>query len=125
MAAAGFLSPYLNGPLPYVRRHITVKIVLNKYSSDSQNRNHAFCTNLLQVLKYIHVAMKYQPRWRGGLAIGHKADGYWDLNPVSTPTQSGFLRTQLAGVTHYTIFSLSLTFCHKQNSPDDNWSVSP
>ena len=25
MAAAGFLSHYLSGPLPYVRRHITVK----------------------------------------------------------------------------------------------------
>ena len=25
LAAAGFLSPYLNGSLPYVRRHITVK----------------------------------------------------------------------------------------------------
>ena len=24
VAAAGFLSRYLNGPLPYVRRHITV-----------------------------------------------------------------------------------------------------
>ena len=26
VAAAGFLSHYLSGPLPYVRRHITVKI---------------------------------------------------------------------------------------------------
>ena len=25
VAAAGFLSRYLNGPLPYVQRHITVK----------------------------------------------------------------------------------------------------
>ena len=25
VAAAGFLSHYLSGPLPYVRRHITVK----------------------------------------------------------------------------------------------------
>ena len=24
VAAAGFLSPYLNGPLPYIRRYITV-----------------------------------------------------------------------------------------------------
>ena len=33
MAAAGFLSRYLNGPLPYVRRHITVNVLnasLNK-----------------------------------------------------------------------------------------------
>ena len=28
MAAEGFLSRYLNGPLPYARRHITVKIFL-------------------------------------------------------------------------------------------------
>ena len=33
MAAAGFLSRYLSGPLPYVRRHITVNMLsasLNK-----------------------------------------------------------------------------------------------
>ena len=31
VVAAGFLSRYLNGPLPYVRRHITVnKMSLNK-----------------------------------------------------------------------------------------------
>ena len=27
VAAAGFLSRYLNGPLPYVRRHITVNVL--------------------------------------------------------------------------------------------------
>ena len=30
VAAAGFLSRYLNGPLPYVRRHITAIKMLNK-----------------------------------------------------------------------------------------------
>ena len=34
MAAAGFLSRYLSGPLPYVRRHITV----NKMLSASLNK---------------------------------------------------------------------------------------
>ena len=38
MAAAGFHSRYLNGPLPYVQRHITINknvlsALLNKYST--------------------------------------------------------------------------------------------
>ena len=51
MAAAGFLSGYLSGPLPYVRRHITV----NKMLSASLNKafpsflNHTFSISIFSL----------------------------------------------------------------------------
>ena len=63
MAAAGFLSHYLSGPLPYVRRHITIK--QNVLSASLNKTFPSFLSLLTLISKGRQALALLTPRWNG------------------------------------------------------------
>ena len=85
MAAVGFLSRYLNGPLPYVQRHITV----TKFVEYVVNKNTSFLAPVLRMkLKAKRNASrvkKHRKGTGGGFPISDidgTSEGFYKLIPA-------------------------------------------